>query len=187
MQQTHPHLVLKMGTFKLILTVVCSTALVMGNKVDYSKLEDMIVALRSDIVKLKEDAKSKETEIMELKTELMSSDSLIAFDCYLTEDWNINGIIQFNGCSVDTTIEDPWKGSFSVPSEGLWQFTMTAGEVYFPDSGTGNIYLKVDGIIVATSYTNPTDGSGMVKKDGKRFSSCILLQVQISKLSERNC
>ena len=153
-----------MGSFRLLLAVVFSNALVMGTKVDYSELEDMIVALRSDMVKLKGVVKSKETEIMELKTELLSSDSLVAFDCYLTEDWNINGIIQFNGCSVDTSFEDPWKGSFSVPNEGLWQFTMTAGEVYFPDGGTGNIYLKVDGIIVATSYTNPPDGSGMAIK-----------------------
>ena len=60
-----------MGYFRLLLAVVFSNALVMGTKVDYSELEDMIVALRSDMVKLKGDVTSKETEIIELKTELL--------------------------------------------------------------------------------------------------------------------
>merc|ERR1712010_54836 len=84
-------------------------------------------------------------------------DSPTVFDCYLSDDWSTDGIIQFNGCDVDLTTGDPWKGSFSIPTAGLWRFSFNAGDVYFPPSGFGIIYLKVDGTTVARLQTNPTD------------------------------
>ena len=39
------------------------------------------------------------TDVFRLTTELESLSTLTAFDCYLTESWRTDGIIQFNGCS----------------------------------------------------------------------------------------
>merc|ERR1712117_200044 len=100
------------------------------------------------------------SEIKGLKTELQTMDSPTVFDCYLSDDWNTNGIIQFNGCDVDLTTEDPWKGSFSIPTDGLWRFAFNAGWVIFPSNSYIYIDLKVDGTRVATSYTySNNDGS----------------------------
>ena len=101
-----------MASTKVILALVCVTALVMGTKGEASRLEEMMEAMRSDIVQLQVDAKNKDEENLELKSEisglkseikglkmeLQSSDSATVFDCYLTENWSTNGVIQFNGC-----------------------------------------------------------------------------------------
>ena len=55
--------------------------------------------------------------------------------------------------AVDTTAQDPESGSFSVPKEGLWRFTMMAGDVDIPYGGSGYLNLKVDGTTVAISHT----------------------------------
>ena len=61
------------------------------------------------------------------------------------------------------------KGSFAVPNAGIWRFTFTAGDVYFPEGSYGYLRLKVDGTIVAKSYTDPNSVGGMVKKTGHRL------------------
>ena len=61
--------------------------------------------MKSDIVKLQDNVEKKDSEISllkheikGLKKELQSMESPTVFDCYLSEDWDSLGIIQFNGC-----------------------------------------------------------------------------------------
>ena len=98
------------------------------------------------------------SEIKGLKTELQSPDAPLTFDCYMSNDWSTDGIIRFDGCVADITTQDPWTGSFAIPTDGLWRFTFNAGRASFPDGAFGGIYLKVDGNTVAKSYTDPTSG-----------------------------
>ena len=76
--------------------------------------------------------------------------------------------------TVDTTAQDPASGSFSVPAEGLWRFTMTAGDVGIPNQygGSGYLNLKVDGTTVALSHTY-TEQTGMGKKMGHRLHDSV--------------
>merc|ERR1712117_678653 len=141
-----------MASTKITLALACISSLVMWTDVKASTIEERFEAMEAEISGLK-------SKISGLETELQSMDSPTVFDCYLSDYWDTNGIIQFNGCDVDLTTEDPWKGSFSIPTDGLWRFSFNAGDVYFPsaDDPYGYIYLKVDGTIVANSFTNPTD------------------------------
>ena len=63
--------------------------------------------------------------------------------------------LTYPSLTVDTTAQDPKSGSFSVPTEGVWRFTMTAGDVDIPNpyGGSGYLNLKVDGTTVALSHT----------------------------------
>ena len=60
-------------------------------------------------------------------------------------------------------------GAFVVPTEGIWSFAFTAGDVFFPTGSYAYIRLRVDGTIVAQSYTGPNNDGGMVKKMGHSF------------------
>ena len=68
---------------------------------------------------------------------------------------------------VDLTTMDPWTGTMVMPEwpnpgwEGLWMFTLTAGEVYLPPGSSGDVVLKVDGEIVAKSRVD-RNGQGAV-------------------------
>ena len=179
--------VINMGYMRVLLIAFSFMAsLIEGTGGDASRIDIMIEALRADIehlqnnnVHLQDHVEDKDAEYLALKREISSlkrksksSEDELVFDCHLTGNWEI-GKCSGNFCLLHTLIQSqridfppslqstphlkiPGKGA---PEEGLWRFTMTAGEVYFPDSGTGNVYLRVDGTIVATSSTNPTDGS----------------------------
>ena len=88
------------------------------------------------------------------------------FDCYLTNNWDTDGIITFDGCSVDTTIGDPWMGSFTVVEPGIYRLTFTGRGVhpYYIDIDevpNGYVYMKVDGEVVALAqnYYFPNQGN----------------------------
>ena len=53
-------------------------------------LEEKFELMISQISQLKTDVLTRELE---------SLSTLTAFDCYITESWTTQGIIQFNGCS----------------------------------------------------------------------------------------
>jgi len=152
-----------MASTQIIVALACIISLVMWTEVKASTIEERFEAVKAEIDQLRNEKDSEisllKNKIKGLKTEMQSMDSPTVFDCYLSEIWDTDGIIQFNGCDVDLTTGDPWKGSFTIPTEGLWHFSFNAGYVYFPsaDDPYGYIYLKVDGTIVANSFTNPTD------------------------------
>ena len=72
-------------------------------------------------------------------------------------------------------------GAFVVPMEGIWSFAFTAGDVGFPAGSYAYIRLRVDGTIVAQSYTGPNNDGGMVKKMGHSFlkSHVVFFQIQL--------
>ena len=80
-----------MASTKVILALAYITAFVVGTKGDASSLEERFKAMEAEISGLK-------SKIKGLKTELQSTDSAAVFDCYLTQEWSTDGVIQFNGC-----------------------------------------------------------------------------------------
>ena len=69
-------------------------------------------------------------------------------------------------------------GAFVVPTEGIWSFAFTAGDVFFPTGSYAYIRLRVDGTIVAQSYTGPNNDGGMVKKMGHSLNYHVF-QIQL--------
>ena len=94
-----------MASSQIILALACLIVLVIGTEVNTSTLEERLEAMEANIARLQDDVEKKDSEISGLrseikglKTELQLMDSPTVFDCYLSDDWNTNGIIQFNGC-----------------------------------------------------------------------------------------
>ena len=61
-------------------------------------MEANIARLQDNVEKKDSEISGLRSEIKGLKTELQTMDSPTVFDCYLTETWSTDGIIQFNGC-----------------------------------------------------------------------------------------
>ena len=80
-----------MAYTQVILALACITAIPMGTN-GASTLEEKFEAMEAQISGLK-------SKISGLEKELQSSDPTMVFDCYLTENWDTDGIIQFNGCA----------------------------------------------------------------------------------------
>ena len=53
---------------------------------------------------------------------------------------------------VDLTIQDPWTGTFIVPTNGLWRFTFTGLGKAVNGESYGYVILRVDGTEVARTY-----------------------------------
>ena len=81
-----------MAYTQVVLALACITAFTMGTSGDASTLEERFDAMEAEISGLK-------SKISGLEKELQSSDPATVFDCYLTENWDTDGIIQFNGCA----------------------------------------------------------------------------------------
>ena len=145
--------------FSVILAVNATSS--EGTEVDYvgAKL-DMLIAnimeLQARVAAVEEKNHHLEMKNTELEKKVSESDfTTEIFDCYRTEDWSTEGVITFNGCSVDTTTGDPWTGSFTIVEPGLYRFTFTGRGVH-PFSTDllatyGYVYIKVDGEVVATA------------------------------------
>ena len=80
-----------MAYTEVVLALACITAFPMGTSGDASSLEERFEAMEAEISGLKSKISGLE--------ELQSSDPATVFDCYLTENWDTDGIIQFNGCA----------------------------------------------------------------------------------------
>ena len=91
-----------MASTQIIIALACLRALAIGAEGNISTLEERFEAMEARIEQLGIDKDSEisllKNEIKGLKTELQSLDSPTVFDCYLSEEWSTNGIIQFDGC-----------------------------------------------------------------------------------------
>ena len=142
--------------FLVILTVSCMIVAATAKSHD-SALEMKVEALNARLANL-------ETRNNELEERLAEVDpTMEAFDCYLDDLWNTDGIITFNGCSVDTTTGDPVTGSFTVVKPGVYRLTFT-GHTYYPSSRWGSVYMKVDGKVVAAAKHDVGEDLGTILK-----------------------
>ena len=89
----------------IILALACLSALFIATEGSTSTLEERFKVMEASISRLQDDAEKKDSEISGLKskisgleTKLQLTESPTVFDCYLSEDWDTFGIIQFNGC-----------------------------------------------------------------------------------------
>ena len=91
-----------MASTKIILALACISSLVMWTEVKASTIEERFEAVKAEIDQLRNEKDSEisllKNKIKGLKTEMQSMDSPTVFDCYLSEIWDTDGIIQFNGC-----------------------------------------------------------------------------------------
>merc|ERR1711879_885556 len=86
-----------------------------------------------------------------------------AFDVYRTSNWNTNGIITYQGTGTNTfgSSINLGTGKFTAPEKGVYRFTFT-GSFYVPSGrdGIGIIYLKKEGMYIASSEESPTSSDG---------------------------
>ena len=78
----------------LFITILCSTAMTASAEGYNSDLEDKVELFSFKIAKLEE-------ENLDLQRRLSESEmnNYLAFDCFLNDSWETNGIITFAGCS----------------------------------------------------------------------------------------
>ena len=98
---------------------------------------------------LEEKSAKQEAMIAEFSKEKDTTDQI--FDCS-TKLQILDGIIAFDGCSVDTTAGAPVTGTFTVQDPGIYRFTFI-GRVYLLSyaPANGRVLLRVDGEAVATA------------------------------------
>ena len=129
-------------------------------------LEEEVMQLKAMMQEQHELVKELQLRITKKENEQKSNGQ--AFDCYRTEDWTTEGIITFNGCSVDTTTIDPWKGTFTIQDAGLYRFTFE-GLVLLPSDSVnpyGLVQLYVDDKVVASGYVEEnTDDINLNNRD----------------------
>merc|ERR1712110_1284772 len=115
--------------------------------------------MRTKIAQLQQDDIQPKAKVVQTWSERKAGDTPYMFDCYITRENTTNDgpPVNFDGCGVDTTTVDPWKGTFVVPAPGVWRFTFHAGLVYIPfDWWQAFFFLWVDDIIsVALTNVSP--------------------------------
>ena len=150
-----------------VILAVNANAKIDDMKVDYmgAKLEMLtanilemqarVAGIEKKNVQLEEKNYQLELKNTELEKKVMSKSDLTdeIFDCYRTDDWSTEGVITFNGCSVDTTTGAPWNGTFVVREPGIYRLTFM-GQIGHSNGAfttSGDVYLRVDGVIVASA------------------------------------
>lgn len=140
-------------------------------------------SLRTDVDFLKTIISDLRHKIAKMEGERDSTAQF--FDCYRTANLSANGIISFNGCSVDTTTGDPWSGTFIVQEPGIYRFTFE-GLVSHTATGlpggtpaihSGHVYLLVDGLRVA---------SALVREDVSVVPKVVLSSLSINTMQVLN-
>jgi len=160
--------------FLVILTVSCMIVAATAKSHD-SALEMKVEALNARLANLEtrnnqleerlaetDSTRARMSELEEKNNELEKRMAEVdptreIFDCYLTDIWKTNGIITFDGCSVDMTNGDPRGGLFVVVEPGVYRLTFT-GHTYYPSSRWASVYMKVDGEVVAAAEHDVGDG-----------------------------
>ena len=119
--------------------------------VDLDILNENVLKLQAKVVE--QDSKIHQLQVKNTQLEEKLSEQVDlakeTFDCYRTSDWATEGVISFNGCSVDTTTGDPWTGAFTIREPGIYRFTFTGQLYYYAATGGGYVFIKVDGVSVA--------------------------------------
>ena len=133
---------------------ILSCALTVASASEVTSLESEIELLKAGMEQFKSYIVDLQQKIAKMENERVLESSLFAFDCYRTSGLSTEGIITFNGCSVDTTTSDPWTGIFTVQNPGIYRLTFM-GRVYLPygNNGgyTGEGDILIDGDIVASA------------------------------------
>ena len=83
---------LDMGFLKLVICIFLAMILKASAESDNSELLARIIA---DLGKLAQ----RNAELEKKLAKIESERTYEAFDCYLTEDWDVSGAITFTGCS----------------------------------------------------------------------------------------
>ena len=132
-------------------------------KSDDSALEMKLEALSTNIFARMAELETKNKQLEKRLAEVDPTREI--FDCYRTENLDTDGIITFNGCSVDTTTGDPWTGSFTISEPGIYRLTFTGRGIHPTTTGDdvpyGYVFMKVDGEVVADAqnYYYPNQGT----------------------------
>ena len=99
-----------MESFKVAIVLASTIVAVLAAEDGTSVLEEKVELMEEkfEVMEEKFELVSSEnsqlkTDVFRLTTELESLSTLTAFDCYLTQAWTTDGIIQFNGCSGTTS------------------------------------------------------------------------------------
>ena len=150
-----------MNSIKFLLIITSMITFVTGSEGhDLSLLEAEVGQLKAMMREQQQIIQEQEAKIQELQQRNIMVDTeknvnVQIFDCYSTEIWYTTGIITFNGCSVDTTTMDPWKGFFTIQDAGIYRFTFE-GSVGIPPSASVDPYgllgLYVDDKVVASAF-----------------------------------
>merc|ERR1711902_105041 len=112
---------------------------------DESEFEDKLKELEEKIER-------QAAEIRKLKSERSTYDQ--AWDCYRTQDWSSNDVIEFESCDVVTVSGEPYLGILAIDAPGTYRLTFQ-GSIYIPpEGGAGYVRLKVNNDIIASTGTN---------------------------------
>ena len=160
-----------MKSIKLFHIITIATILVTLTESDDSVIEARMEQFEAMIQEHEHMIQEQQTLIRDLHQRIIEVDNErssigYTFDCYRTDSWYDDGIITFNGCSVDTTTSDPWRGNFTVQDSGIYQFTFEGAVAFLPGSDRpfGFVALHVDDEAVASGYVvEKSESSGDVR------------------------
>ena len=131
---------------------VTSAAEETNHETEFELLKAQIQVLQSKINYLEKNARDiRDLQQSVRKLENEKDSTSLYFDCYRTEDLSNDGTITFNGCSVDTTTIDPWRGMFTIQTPGIYRLTFMGRVSMLNGDGSVEVDLLVDGELVASA------------------------------------
>ena len=106
-------------------------------------------ALR-EIQLLKEAVAGQASEIAALRSKIDAT--VPAWDCYKTQDWAADDIIEFDYCDLNSMTGDPALGLVAVDDPGTYRLTFSGRIKNNVNGGEGGwVRLKVNNEVIATS------------------------------------
>ena len=177
-----------MGSGKIIAILCCLTTFTTRAEIQISDLAKNLDFLKAKIAQLEKKDSEMERINMELKEENKDLKDMMSkymqsgkdaapevFDCYRNSSRVGSGVIPYDGCSVDTTLDSPQlsEGYFRVLQHGIYRLTFMGCVFIPPIEGDSYAYglamIHVDGMVMATAFLNPiisdTAGYYMVSMD----------------------
>ena len=115
--------------------------------------------LEAEIKLLKEAIAGQASEIAELQNKMDGKkDATTAtepvWDCYKTQDWTADDIIEFDYCDLNTMTGNPALGLVAIDVPGTYRLTFSGrikNNVNGGEGGYGWVRLKVNNDVIATS------------------------------------
>ena len=163
-----------MDSVKIIAILCCLTTFTTRAEIQISDLAENLDILKAKIAQLETKDSELERINLELKEENKDLKDMMrthmqsgqdaapeVFDCYRTSSRVGSGVIPYDVCSVDTTLDSPQlsEGYFRVLQHGIYRLTFM-GCVFLPPiegdySAYGLAMIHVDGTVLATAFLNP--------------------------------